>query len=168
MTEALLLELSGPDEILPLSALGPVLGGLRAVELSCFERLGQMACGAPGNVDGGADDAAASVWASQASLGHAWRASQLEELLPVSVGLPSVAECTRMPGPLTEEFVGTLARAVAPSWYRTLAQAYERRLAKLHPSADRYVARVLERLVEDVRWSEHCSVGTLFRPGRRA
>ena len=50
-------------------------------------------------------------WAASASLAHAWRASLLEDLLPVSVGLPDLEELTVLPaGALAEE----LARVLPP------------------------------------------------------
>lgn len=77
------------------------IGALRAVELACFRRLGERAPWlAPASCAG---------WAASASRAHAWRASLLEELLPVSVGLPGPEELTVLPvGALGDE----LARAL--------------------------------------------------------
>lgn len=77
------------------------LGGLRAVELTCFRRLGERA---PRLVP-----ASRARWAASASHAHAWKASLLEVLLPVSVGLPGLEELTILPeGTLADE----LARAL--------------------------------------------------------
>jgi hypothetical protein len=77
------------------------LGALRAVELTCFRRLGERA---PGLVP-----ASCARWAASASLAHAWRASLLESLLPVSTGLPGLEELTVLP----ENHLGDeLARAL--------------------------------------------------------
>lgn len=86
------------------------LGGLRAVELTCFRRLGERA---PRLVP-----ASCARWAASASLARAWRASLLEVLLPVSVGLPGLEELTILPeGTLGDE----LARAL-PELDQALAE----------------------------------------------
>ena len=65
------------------------LGALRAVELACFARLGERAPEL--------SPAGCARWAASASRAHAWRAGLLEDLLPVSVGLPGPAELTVVP-----------------------------------------------------------------------
>ncbi len=154
MSDDLLEALAGPARPLGLLESARVLGGLRWVELTSFELLGRLATGAG---EGGPLDAATAVWASGASLGHAWRAHELERLLPVSAGLPSAAECTVAPGRLVEAFVEALARHVAvpgeglASFYDLLVRAYEVRAVHPLEAADRAVVRTLGRLVADLR-----------------
>jgi len=57
--------------------------------LACFARLGERAPRLT------APDCAR--WAASSSLAHGWRASLLEGLLPVSVGLPSLKDLTVLP-----------------------------------------------------------------------
>jgi hypothetical protein len=142
------------------------LGGLRAVELACFERVGERAprLAAP----------ACARWAASASLAHAWRASLLEELLPVSVGLPGLADVTVLPeGPLGAELARALpSRESASSiggsrdsetddgWllisdlsgrlYSLLLADYARRLELSSPAADGAIARTLGRAMADL------------------
>ena len=71
------------------------LGSLRAVELACFRALGGRAPGL--------EPPSCARWAASASRAHAWRASILEELLPVSPGLPGLDELTALPGGLLGE-----------------------------------------------------------------
>ncbi len=154
MSGDLLEALAGPARPLSLLESARALGGLRWVELASFELLGRLAAGGG---DAGSLDASAAVWASGASLGHAWRANELERLLPVSVGLPSAAECTVAPGRLVEGFVGELARHVAAPgeglacFYDLLVSAYEVRAAHPLEAADGAVVRTLGRLVADLR-----------------
>lgn len=76
-------------------------GGLVHTELALFELLGAKAPAC-------ADDGVASFLAA-AALAHAWRAEQLAELLPVSLGLPDAAACTLSPGRTAEEALAVLA-----------------------------------------------------------
>lgn len=77
------------------------LGELRAVELACFRRLGERAPRLT--------PASCARWASAAARAHAWRASLLESLLPVSKGLPGWEELTVVgDGPLGDELARTL------------------------------------------------------------
>ncbi len=129
------------------------------MELEAFGTLGKFAVARQGAA--GAPELA--VWASGSSLAHAWRAEQLESLLPVSVGLRGADECTMSPGGVVSEWVAGLVRACsvgdgapivpggADNWYGLLAGAYERRAAYAHPSADGPIVRVLGRLAADVR-----------------
>jgi hypothetical protein len=146
------------------------IGALRAVELTCFRRLGERA---PELVP-----ASCARWAASASLAHAWRASLLEALLPVSRGLPGLAELTVLPEGLLGE---CLARALpepdnvssvpaAPSGsrdsppdnglklvfeltgrlYPLLLAEYALRLELCTPAADRPVVRTIGRAVADL------------------
>jgi hypothetical protein len=141
---AVVAELSGPARPLTIEEMAFVLGGFRFVELSAFERLGRLAS------EERSLEPAVVTFASAASMAHAWRAAQLEELLPVSVGLPGVDECTRPQGPQSRHFVAELSLEGAASWYRTLAAAYRRRAGHAHPSADGPIIRVLRRLEADI------------------
>jgi hypothetical protein len=137
-------ELAGAVGPLPIERLAFVVGGLRWVEMRGFEVLGRLATG-PEEIA-----PAARVWASSASLAHAWRAAQLEALLPVSVGLPRAEKCTRAPGPLTAQWCGRLGLEQASSLQAVLAAAYARRAGDLRPGADDPVAGTLARLVADL------------------
>jgi hypothetical protein len=145
---ALLDELGGPARPLSLLELAHVVGSLRWVELQAFARLG-------GEATSGALPPPLAVWASSASLAHAWRADQLLSLLPASTGLPSPEECTTAGGPAVEAFVGRLRAASASTataaWYAELASAYERRAEFAHPAADGAAARTFVRLAADIR-----------------
>ncbi|MGH9298051.1 MAG: hypothetical protein ACRDZP_08770 [Acidimicrobiales bacterium] len=154
--------LAGPPRPLSLVELARVLGGLRWLELQGFERWGRLAI-EPW-------DKAVAGWASGASLAHAWRASQLEALLPVSVGLPSASQSTCPHSPELEETAaetlpgdpvgpapdGGKAERTTPAdplrLLGLLASAYRVRLAHPHQSADKPVLRVLSRLVSDVEF----------------
>jgi hypothetical protein len=164
VSDGLLEQLAGPRRPLSLLELGRVLGGLRWVELEAFRVLGERAKvmpaepGEPGlAVHPGP---ALAMWASASSMAHAWRALQLEALLPVSVGLPTARECTGSPGPAATDWVASLGSAVAGTdddgrgvvvgWYGVLAEAYGLRVGNSHPSADGPVVRTLGRLGADV------------------
>lgn len=157
MSGPLLEELAGPPRSLSLIESGRVLGGLRWVELEAFRTLGQLAAEVKAP-QGGSELA---VWASGSSLAHAWRAEQLESLLPVSAGLTGAEECTASPGSTVTDWVVSLVPAVCDgdiyspggvqNWYTVLAGAYELRAAHPHPSADGAVIRSLRRLAADVR-----------------
>jgi hypothetical protein len=108
------------------------LGAVRAVELACFRRLGERARWL--------EPASCARWASSASLAHAWRASELEVLLPVSVGLPGADELTVLP---TSALADELARAL-PEGAGKLAGAESRDSQTV--SGPRLVADIVERL----------------------
>lgn len=138
--------LAGPAEPLGLVALAHVLGGVRYVELEAFRSLGQL------SAEAGTKPAVA-VRASGAALAHAWRARQLEALLPVSAGLPGAADVTLSPGPAVDALLGRLWAGdpeVTAGLSVVLAATYRRRLAHPHPSAEPFVARTLGRLLHDV------------------
>ena len=100
------------------------LGELRAVELACFRRLGERAPRLT--------PASCARWASAAARAHAWRASLLESLLPVSKGLPGWEELTVVgDGPLGDELARTLPESAgAPRVFPTAGD-----LATLDPTA---------------------------------
>jgi hypothetical protein len=153
-----------------------VIGGLREVELALFGWLGRSApsCSSPEEV----------VWASAASLRAAWRARELETLLPVSVGLvPDAAvSClsSAATGSLTslmstvEERAGGSGGAdeslpeTAAALYEVLAGVYDFRLDRLSRAADGPLERVLCRVATDLQ-AEQAVVRRLRKqPGRGA
>jgi len=145
-------ELRGPERPLLMVEAARVLGRLFDVEMALFSWLGRTARSL--------ESADEVVWASGASLRAAWRAAQLEQLLPVSVGLGS-AEAPASPRSATTaalEAVGALAAPGTPydapglamAWYAVLLDAYRWRLQWLSPAADGALERVLERLVTDL------------------
>ena len=139
------------------------LGALRGVELACFARLGERArrVAIP----------SCALWAASASRAHAWRASLLEGLLPVSAGLPGLAELTVVPdGPLgvalaralpvgasapvgregPDEDGPSLIADLTAHLYPLLLTGYLRRLEAATPAADGPVVRILGRAVADL------------------
>lgn|GEM_PF-1305976 len=148
---ALVEAMAGPARVLTLEEWAAALGGLRFVELSLFELLGaaSVAAGTP---------AAVASWAAAASGQAAWRAEQLEGLLPVSVGLPPPSAVTVAPGEAVASSLSDLARTRADGlaaemsgrWYPALSQAYGRRAGTLSPAADRPHAVVLARVLADL------------------
>lgn len=187
IADRLVSELAGPARPLLMLDVGPALGGLRFVELALFEWLGQAAATLEEDHE--------AAWASAASFRAAWRASQLEGLLPVSVGLPNAELATAPSGPLVAGSIAELAEGrqpdpvpgvgrqpgagparrrpgevpdVASSWYDTLLAAYRHRLVWTAPAADGPLERVLCRLVADLE-AERTAVGSVWeRPGRDA
>jgi len=106
-------------------------------------------------------------------MAHAWRASLVEGLLPVSVGLPGLAELTVIPqGPLAEELARALpdpafdplprsrdsrgddGRSVVVGLcdrlYPLLLSEYSLRLELASPAADGPVIRVIGRVIADL------------------
>ena len=161
-------ELRGPDGPLTMAATAGVLGGLCGVELELFGWLGRAAPSrpSPGEV----------VWASAASLRAAWRASELETLMPVSVGLaptdgrsspgrrlPPGWRCWP-PAPLS------IKRSRRPSsrWYDVLLEAYRFRLERRSAAADGPLARVLERVATDLEAERSVARRFAKAPGRYA
>ena len=133
------------------------LGALRAFELSCFRRLGELAPRL--------EPASCARWASSASLAHAWRASLLEGLLPVSAGLPGLSELTVCrEGELVELLervmpvrVGTdpldgreIAGEVLGELYPRLLREYAGVLERCEPASDGAVARSVRRAMADL------------------
>jgi hypothetical protein len=146
-------ELRGPDGPLTMVDIAGVIGAFRDVEMALFSWLGRAA----GSLKA-ADDV---VWASSASLRAAWRAAQLEQLLPVSAGLPDAEPATASPGTAVAAALEALRALVPPAlpeaagrlasaWYAALLDAYGSRLDRLAPAADGALERVLRRLVTDL------------------
>lgn len=128
-----------------------ILGCERYVELACFGALGARALRS--------SDSSVLVALAGAARSHAWRAKELEDLLPVSLGLPGVEESTRSPGEnidaaillLAEEsdetaVVGALVRVLYPA----MLVSYRRHLISCAAAADRYVGSVLGRVISEL------------------
>ncbi len=146
VASALVDLLGGPPSALSIRGLAKVLGGLRFFELAAFEHLGIIA--SEGRDQGLEPNE--RVWAASASLAHAWRAAQLEALLPVSVGLPNAGECTRSRGPEIDDLVAALDYRSAAHIYGVLASSYERRIEFPHAAGEPFVLRTLSRLLDDL------------------
>ena len=128
-----------------------LLGRERYVELSLFSALGSRALEV--------DSSDEMLWLASSAQSHAWRARLLEELLPVSLGLPGVDDATRSPGSLSEEIVqmirgqgdgigilDTLGRVLYPQ----MLSAYRAHLVSCSPAADLATALVLRRAIGDL------------------
>lgn len=138
---------------LGIVASARVTGGLRFVELACFELLGRSApeCAWP----------AGAGFLAAAALAHAWRAGQLAELLPVSAGLPGASACTASPGPAADEAIsllcelssaapGAFVHAVVQLLYPALDASYAGREQSLQEASDAALARTLRRVRADL------------------
>jgi hypothetical protein len=131
------------------------LGGLRALELAGFERLGRSAPHAA--------PAAAARWLAGASLAHAWRAAAVAELLPVSVGLAHAAELTTWPGgPLGELATAVLSHGAPDPGDFDARDLVGCLVAELYPALEAaYVARL--RVAEAAYWSDRPVARALVR-----
>lgn len=165
-------ELRGPDGPLPMADTARVVGGLRRVELALFAALGHAAplLAKPEQV----------VWASSASLRAAWRASQLECLVPVSAGLAPAAGTPDAVGTATAVALESLAARGASSgvpasvpdlaadWYDALLEAYRYRLERLSRAADGPLERVFVRVAGDLEAEADAERALRKVPGRDA
>lgn len=165
-------ELRGPEGVLAMVDTARVVGGLRRVELALFVALGHAAplLELPEQV----------VWASSASLRAAWRASQLDCLMPVSTGLAPAADRPDAVGPATASALEALAvfRAsaeapvgvpeLAADWYDALLGAYRYRLERLSPAADGPLERVFMRVAGDLEAEVDAERALRKIPGRDA
>ncbi|HXY45062.1 MAG TPA: hypothetical protein VEH29_12820 [Acidimicrobiales bacterium] len=160
--------LRGPDGPLTMVATADAIAAFRGVELALFSWLGRVApaCGSPAEV----------VWASSASLRAAWRATELETLLPVSAGLTATAggEAGHGAAAGLASLVGeaTSAESGVPaavlSFYDVLLEAYRFRLERASPAADGPLQRVLERITGDLEAECNLVRGLVKAPGRGA
>jgi hypothetical protein len=146
--EALAPVASGRAGQLSLIESAGALGSLRWLELEGHARLGALAAA-------GSLSPRTAVWASGASLAHAWRAAQLRELLPVSAGLPGVAESTQPAASgsaLAHDLEVALLAADSSAlsqWYRALSAAYSSLSAVAGEAGGAPARRVLNRLAAD-------------------
>lgn len=134
-----------------IHASADLLGRERYVELGCFRALGERALHA--------GDASVMVVLSAAARSHAWRAKQLEELLPVSLGLPGADESTRSPGEAidaaialiaTESDDAEVARALSRVLYPAMLASFREHLVSGEDAADRPASAVLGRVISDL------------------
>jgi hypothetical protein len=157
-------ELRGPDGHLTMAATSDVIGSLRSVELALFAWLGQEA---PSG-----SSAEEIVWASAASRRAAWRALQLETLMPVSLGLVPTSGWVANPRSQVAAWLATLAGDVpdgagpeadhrvlegALTCYGPLLDAYRFRLEHRSRAADGPLERVLDRLTSDLEAEQHAA-----------
>lgn len=127
-----------------------LLGRYRYVELSCFAHLGERALAVK--------DALLCSYLSGASAAHGYRAAQLEEHLPVSVGLPGPAELTRSPGAafdqalsaLTEAGDDELASGLVRVLYVSMAASYRAHRQSSSSYGDPALSRSLGRVLFDL------------------
>lgn len=136
----------------PLTLLesADLLGRWRYVELAAFARLGRRAprCATP----------ALAAYLAGASRAHGWRAVLVEELLPVSAGLPGPAACTRAPSSEIDEALemavagddAEVLDALLGAVYPSMSAGYAERLAVASRAADPPVVRALGRLLADL------------------
>ena len=98
--------------------------------------------------------------AAGAAQAHAWRAKVLEELLPVSLGLPGVDEATRSAGPEFDEAIDaarrrgdddvTFVEALAKVLYPEMLSAYRAHLVGCSEVSDPPVMLALRRVIADL------------------
>jgi len=136
----------------PLTLLesADLLGRWRYVELAAFAQLGRRAseCATP----------ALSAYLAGASRAHGWRAVLVEELLPVSAGLPGPESWTQAPSrEIDEAFVAVVGGddaevldALLGAVYPSMAAGYAERLAVVSRAADPPVVRAVGRLLADL------------------
>jgi hypothetical protein len=128
-----------------------LLGRERYAELALFRALGERALrgSEPGYM----------VVLSGAAEGHVWRVKLLEELLPVSLGLPGVEAATRSPGPEFDTAVArltsesddvALAEAVAKVVYPAMLGAYRSHLGSCSAISEAPVMLALRRVIADL------------------
>jgi hypothetical protein len=128
-----------------------LVGRERYAEITLFRALGERVrtVSVPGVM----------VVLAGAAQGHAWRAKVLEELLPVSLGLPGVDDATRSAGPEFDEAVArltregddvTLAEAVAKVLYPAMLGGYRAHLVGCSEVADPPVTLALRRVIADL------------------
>ncbi|MDA8297850.1 MAG: hypothetical protein M0004_14935 [Actinomycetota bacterium] len=138
-----------PGEQLSLLEHADLLGRYRYLELRLFELCGKRCVELEGS---------ARRWASGAARAHAWRARCLEELAPISVGLPDVSSTTAPAGPAQQTALERLEAAepavflsaLVNPWYLAMERAYRERLARCHRAADAPLRRVLQRVLADL------------------
>jgi hypothetical protein len=128
-----------------------LVGRERYAELTLFHTLGERVLRG--------SEPAVMVVLSGAAQGHAWRAKLLEELLPVSLGLPGVEQATRSAGAefdaAVAELTGepndvALSEAVAEILYPAMLGAYRAHLASCSEISDAPVMLALGRVIADL------------------
>jgi hypothetical protein len=135
--------------------LARVLGHYRYVEFALFEIVGEAA-----RVS---SSPSLTVVLAEASRAHAYRATQIEERLLVSVGLPHVEDATGAPSPELDallhglETVAThqLVSSLVNVWYPAMISSYQEHVSHCGEASDGAVRRLLGRLIYDVDASLH-------------
>jgi hypothetical protein len=127
------------------------IGRTRHVELACFSVLGRRAISST--------ETSVAIFLAGSARAHAWRAVQLEELLPVSLGLPGVEAATRSPGQAIDDAIAALEHepndasvvdALGAVLYPAMLVEYRSRIASAHLAADRPLVRTLRRATGDL------------------
>ena len=128
-----------------------LVGRQRYAELTLFAALGDRVLRAT--------EPGVMVALAGAAEGHAWRARVLEELLPVSLGLPGVEEATKSAGPQFDSAVARLtsesddlrlAEALAKVLYPAMLGAYRAHLVSCSEISDPPVMLALRRVIADL------------------
>ena len=128
-----------------------LLGRERHVEIEMFRVLGAGSLGF--------ESPEVMLYVANAARSHAWRAQLLEELLPVSLGLPGVDEATRSPGVLADQVIAGLIvegdedqilEALGKVVYPEMLSAYRHHLVSCSPASDLPVTIVLRRVIGDL------------------
>jgi len=136
---------------LTLGQSADLLGRYRYVELAAFGAVGARATGAhaPQIVR----------YLAGAAAAHGWRARQIEERLPVSVGLPGTEECTRSPSVIVDQAIALavepgsddeVVAALVAGLYPAMADAYRDRMAAASWASDAPVVRAIGRVLDDL------------------
>lgn len=153
-----------------LLASADLIGRERYCELELFRSLGRRSIQAT--------SAQVAVVVSGAARGHAWRAKILEDLLPVSLGLPGVDEATRSPGAELDEAIEQLVAerddalhvaTLAKVFYPAMLAAYRAHLVSCSAISDAPVALGLRRVIADLEFQSdelHAVVGDDEGPPR--
>lgn len=132
-------------------ATAELLGKERYVELALFKALGERALGVT--------EPDAMLMLASVARSHAWRARVIEELLPVSLGLPGVEEATRSPGASIDEVIGLVCAegdgaeildVLGRVLYPEMLSAYRSHLVTCSPAADLPVTVALRRVIGDL------------------
>jgi hypothetical protein len=137
----------------PLTLLASVdlLGRYRYVELALFTALGDRSASIT--------DPPIRRYLAGASMAHGWRARVIEDLLPVSVGLPGTEASTRSPSPAVDLAIARLVadgadlsvlHAVVETVYPQMAAGYRARIDVGSPVPDGPVLRALGRVLDDL------------------
>ena len=137
----------------PLTLLesAELTGHYRYVELALFRALGAAATGA--------SEPATASYLAAAARAHGFRARLIEELLPVSLGLPGIEASTRAPHPSVDAAIaamvapgpdGALLAALVGVVYPAMLGAYSERVAVSAPASDAPLLRTLRRVIGDL------------------
>jgi hypothetical protein len=128
-----------------------LIGRERYAELTLFQALGERVLRGT--------EPAFMVGLSGAAQGHAWRVKLLEELLPVSLGLPGVEQATTSPGPEFDAAVAhltgepddfALGEALTKTLYPAMLGAYRTHRDSCDAVSEAPVRLALRRLIADL------------------